>query len=221
MGREEHPQNYLFSVEWDVKPQSVSRRWPVLGAWLAGCMLCCAAAHSGCCWCCVQHWHGVVGIECYQLESVCRLRKYLSFVELGLSFLTSRMVFVSGWSELVKAQVSGQVVTQLTTGFFSVFDRRLSWTICLVTYQEDVHKLSSISTLDQLELMYEQQLCWCRNQYSTQPPILSGTGNEYQPVCLSCAIGSCGLFHLFVGCAGDLVCAFSIISNQSLLLDNF
>jgi len=69
------------------------------------------------------------------------------------------MVFVSGWSELVKAQVSGQVVTQLTTGFFSVFDRRLSWTICLVTYQEDVHKLSSISTLDQLELMYEQQLC--------------------------------------------------------------
>jgi len=52
----------------------------------------------------------VVGIECYQLESVCRLRKYLSFVELGLSFLTSRVVFVSGWSELVKAQVSGHSV---------------------------------------------------------------------------------------------------------------
>ena len=52
----------------------------------------------------------VVGIECYQLESVCRLRKYLSFVELGLSFLTSRVVFVSGWSELVKAQVSGQFI---------------------------------------------------------------------------------------------------------------
>jgi len=49
----------------------------------------------------------VVGIECYQLESVCRLRKYLSFVELGLSFLMSRVIFVSGWSELVKAQVSG------------------------------------------------------------------------------------------------------------------
>jgi len=47
----------------------------------------------------------VLGIECYQLESVCRLRKYLSFVELGLSFMLSRLVFVSGWSELVKAQV--------------------------------------------------------------------------------------------------------------------
>ena len=47
----------------------------------------------------------LVGIQCYQLESVCRLRKYLSFVELGLSFLTSRVIFVSGWSELVKAQV--------------------------------------------------------------------------------------------------------------------
>jgi len=45
------------------------------------------------------------GIECYQLESVCRLRKYLSFAELGLSYLMSRVVFVSGWSELVKAQV--------------------------------------------------------------------------------------------------------------------
>jgi len=47
----------------------------------------------------------VLGIQCYQLESVCRLRKYLSFVELGLSFMMSRVVFVSGWSELVKAQV--------------------------------------------------------------------------------------------------------------------
>ena len=56
-----------------------------------------------------------VGIECYQLESVCRLRKYLSFVELGLSFLTSRVVFVSGWSELVKAQVSGHSVQILSS----------------------------------------------------------------------------------------------------------
>jgi len=46
-----------------------------------------------------------VGIECYQLESVCRLRKYLSFTELGLSFLTSRIIFISGWSRLLKAQV--------------------------------------------------------------------------------------------------------------------
>ena len=46
------------------------------------------------------------GIQCYQLESVCRLRKYLSFVELAVSFVTSRVIFVSGWSELVKAQVS-------------------------------------------------------------------------------------------------------------------
>jgi len=45
------------------------------------------------------------GIDCYELESVCRLRKYLSFVELALSFVTSRLIFVSGWSELVKAQV--------------------------------------------------------------------------------------------------------------------
>ena len=56
----------------------------------------------------------VVGIECYQLESVCRLRKYLSFVELGLSFLTSRVVFVSGWSELVKAQVLLVFIRTLT-----------------------------------------------------------------------------------------------------------
>jgi len=55
----------------------------------------------------------VVGIECYQLESVSRLRKYLSFVELGLSFLTSRVMFVSGWSELVKAQVTGHSLSFL------------------------------------------------------------------------------------------------------------
>lgn len=46
------------------------------------------------------------GIQCYQLESVCRLRKYLSFVELGLSFIISPVIFVSGWSELVKAQAA-------------------------------------------------------------------------------------------------------------------
>jgi len=78
-------------------------------------------------WLCVIQWWmlllTLVGIQCYQLESVCRIRKYLSFVELGLSFLTSRVIFVSGWSELVKAQVIPLCLSLLSGVLFILIDR--------------------------------------------------------------------------------------------------
>ena len=49
----------------------------------------------------------LAGVKAYELESVNIVRKYISFFELVLSYVTSHLIFISSWSEVAKAQVSG------------------------------------------------------------------------------------------------------------------